>query len=303
MNKGVIYALAAYGMWGFFPLYFKLLQQVPATQILTHRMVWSFVLLALALSIRKEWKKFRANLTPRVVITYLIAAVLLSVNWYVYIWGVNAGFIVEASLGYFINPLVNVLLGTVFLREKLTPFQWIPVGIATLGVIYLTVNYGQLPWIALTLAFTFGLYGLMKKLAKLNPLHGLSLETLLLLVPALIFLFLEESRGVGAFGHLGLGMDVMIAISGVLTALPLLLFAAAAHRIPLTTMGIIQYIAPTLQFLIGVALYHEPFTEARVVGFCMIWLALILYTANGLMERRKAMAGVASPTNPSASGS
>jgi chloramphenicol-sensitive protein RarD len=287
LNKGVFYAFAAYGIWGFFPLYFKALQQVPALQMLSHRVVWSVVLLVLLISLMRSWGGLRDTITKKVLLTYLVAALLLGVNWYVYIWAVNAGFIVETSLGYFINPLVNVLLGTVLLRERLKPFQWIPIGLATLGVLYLTASYGRLPWIALSLAFTFGLYGLVKKLAPLNSIHGLTLETVILFVPAMAYLLTMESSGSGMFGHLGLRTDLLIALSGVLTTLPLLFFASAAHRIPLTTMGLIQYIAPTIQFLIGVLVYHEPFTQARVIGFSIIWTALILYSASNLFERWK----------------
>lgn len=295
MNKGVLYAIAAYTMWGFFPLYFKAIQQVTPLQILSHRVVWSFVFLAVVVSIKRDWSQLRASATPKVLLTYLIAAVLLGINWYMYIYGVNSGFIVEASLGYFINPLVNVLLGTVFLRERLKPIHWLPIGLATVGVLYLTISYGRLPWIALTLAFSFGLYGLVKKLAPLNALHGLSLETIILFVPAFVYLFAMERSGTGAFGHLGLGMDLLVALSGVLTALPLLFFASAAHKISLTTLGLIQYVAPTIQFLIGVVVYHEPFTQARVIGFTIIWIALILYSGSNLFEHwktRRALAQV-----------
>ena len=287
LNKGVLYAIAAYGMWGFFPLYFKAISQVPPLQILSHRVIWSFVFLAIIVSIRHDWTKLRALATPKVLLTYLVAALLLGVNWFVFIWGVNSGFVVESSLGYFINPLVNVLLGTIFLRERLKPMQWIPIGLATIGVLYLTLSYGRLPWIALSLALTFGLYGLAKKLAPLNALHGLSLETVILFVPALAYLLVMEKSGAGAFGHLGIGMDLAVAVSGILTALPLLFFAEAAHLIPLTTMGLIQYISPTFQFLTGVVIFHEPFTEARVIGFSIIWIALILYSASNLFERWK----------------
>lgn len=293
MNKGVLYAIAAYGMWGFFPLYFKAVSQVPALQILSHRVIWSFVFLAILISIKRDWQKLRAASNKKVLLTYLIAALLLAVNWFIFIWGVNAGFVIESSLGYFINPLVNVLLGTIFLRERLKPIQWIPIGLAAVGVLYLTLSYGRPPWIALSLALTFGLYGLMKKLAPLNALYGLTLETVILFGPCLAYLLLMEQAGTGSFGHLGLGIDAILAMGGVLTALPLLFFASAAHLIPLTTMGLIQYISPTLQFLTGVVIFHEPFTEARVIGFSIIWIALILYSASNLFERWKEKRAVA----------
>ncbi len=294
MNKGVAYAFAAYGMWGFFPIYFKLLLPVSALQILAHRVVWSVVFLSIVMVGMRQIASMRAVLSRPIVLTYLAAACLLAVNWFTYIWAVNAGFILEASLGYFINPLVNVLLGVVFLRERLKLWQWVPIGLAAAGVLFLTISYGTLPWIALTLAFSFGLYGLLKKIAPLSALHGLTLETLILFIPALIYLIAVESRGTGAFGHLGGGKDLLLAFAGVLTALPLLFFAGAAHRIPLSTMGLIQYVAPTLQFLVGVALYHEPFTQQRVVGFGIIWLALIIYSTNSLLQRRRALLSTAS---------
>ena len=286
MNKGIVYAFAAYGMWGFFPIYFKLLLPVSAMQILAHRVIWSVVFLGIVMTTMREFANMRATLTRRIVITYLAAACLLAVNWFTYIWAVNAGFILEASLGYFINPLVNVFLGVVFLRERLKVWQWIPIGLAAIGVIYLTISYGTLPWIALVLAFSFGLYGLMKKVAPLGALHGLTLETAILLLPSLGYLLLMESQGTGYFGHLGVEKDLMLAFGGVLTALPLLFFAGAARRIALSTMGLIQYVAPTLQFLVGVFIYHEDFTPQRVVGFSIIWLALIIYSTSSLMQKR-----------------
>ena len=290
MNKGVLFAFAAYGLWGFFPIYFKLLQAVPALQILAHRFVWSVVLLSILLTVTREWSRFRAVITPKIILTYGIAACLLALNWYTYIWAVNAGFILEASLGYFINPLVNVLLGVVFLKERLRISQWIPIGLAGVGVLYMTVAYGALPWVALTLAFTFGMYGLMKKISPLNSLHGLSLETAVLFIPAVGYLFLTEAQGGAAFGHNGVVTTILLVFTGVITVVPLLLFAGAAHRIPLTTLGLVQYITPTLQFLIGVLLYHEPFTHDRVIGFSIIWLALAIYTVINILQRTRLFA-------------
>ncbi len=290
MNKGILFAFAAYGMWGFFPIYFKLIQAVPALQILAHRFVWSVVLLSILLAVTHEWKRFRAAITPKIIFTYAIAACLLALNWYTYIWAVNAGLILEASLGYFINPLVNVLLGVVFLKERLRISQWIPIGLAGVGVLYMTFAYGALPWVALTLAFTFGMYGLMKKISPLNSLHGLSLETAVLFIPAAGYLLLAEAQGGAAFGHSGVVPTALLVFTGVITVVPLLLFAGAAHRIPLTTLGLVQYITPTLQFLIGVLLYHEPFTHDRVIGFSIIWLALAIYTVINFLQRSKLFA-------------
>jgi chloramphenicol-sensitive protein RarD len=298
MNKGVLYGAFAYMMWGFFPIYFKSIHGVPALQVTAHRVSWSFILLAVILLIRREWGEFRQDASSRrTVLIYLVAAVMLAVNWLLYVWGVSAGFVIETSLGYFINPLVNVLLGTLFLHEKLRPAQWIPVGLAAVGVIYLTVTYGSLPWIALGLALSFGFYGLFKKIAPLNSLHGLSMETAILFLPAAGYLIFAEVQGSGAFGHVSGVTSLLLALTGVVTTIPLLLFASGARRIPLTTLGLLQYIAPTLQFLSGVLLYHEAFTPARMVGFGLIWLALIIYTVESFLSYRRTVTA-AQPANP-----
>jgi chloramphenicol-sensitive protein RarD len=289
-KRGILFAALTYAIWGFFPIYWKALAGVPAAQIVAHRLVWSLVFLAALVTIRREWERFRSRLTGRVMLLYFGAGALLTVNWLVYIYGVNAGFVVETSLGYFINPLVSILFGVLFFRERLSAARWIPIALAAAGVVYLTVRYGRLPWIALALAFTFGLYGLMKKVAPLEALHGLSLETAGMFLPALAFLLYLETQGTGAFGHIPAYQNGLLAFTGVITAVPLLLFAGAAHRIPLTMIGILQYISPTLQFLLGVLVYGEPFTQDRLIGFGMIWLALVIYTVGGMRERRKAAA-------------
>jgi chloramphenicol-sensitive protein RarD len=204
-----------------------------------------------------------------------------------YVWAVNAGHILETSLGYFINPLVSVLLGVIFLRERLRPAQWVPVLLALIGVVYMTISYGQIPWISLVLAFSFGLYGLVKKMAPLGSLHGLAMETGMIFIPALVFLLVEEFSGVGAFGHVSLQLTLLLAFSGVATAIPLLLFASGVRQVTLTTVGLLQYIAPTLQFILGVLVFSEPFGPERLVGFSIIWLALIVFSAENLLNRRK----------------
>ncbi len=289
MNKGVIYAAAAYVLWGFFPIYFKALSGVPAFQIMTHRVVWCFLVVVILLLALRELAALKAVITKRTLLIYLGAGVLLAINWVVYVWGVNAGYVLETSLGYFINPLVSVSLGVIFLHERLRPLQWVPVGLAAAGVIYLTVSYGTLPWVALVLAFSFGFYGLVKKVAPLGSLHGLALETATIFLPSLAFLLVEELRGVGAFGHAGAGTTVLLALTGVVTAVPLLLFSSGARLVPLSTLGLLQYIAPTLQFFIGVFLYNEPFTRERLIGFGIIWLALLIFSAEGFLERRRAL--------------
>lgn len=288
MNKGIIYGIATYTLWGILPIYWKLIQVVPSFEIVGHRMVWSFVFVFLVVVIRQEWSRFDVvRQRPKIVLVYLATAIVLTGNWMIYIWAVNKGFIVETSLGYFINPLVNVLLGVVFLREGLRPWQWVSVGMAAMGVLYLTISYGQLPWIALSLGFSFGFYGLIKKTAALDSIPSFTLETGFMLLPALGWLLYLELVGRGAFGHHSLFVTIMLAMAGVATGFPLLLFGAAARRIPLSMVGFLQYIAPTLQFLIGVLIYGEDFSQDRVIGFCIIWLALLIFTADGILHRRR----------------
>jgi len=286
MNKGILYGLGAYVMWGLFPIYWKWLQDVPALQVIGHRIIWSFIMLTIVMLVARQWTKFRSTLTPRVLGIYSVASLLLSANWLIYVWGVNAGHIVETSLGYFINPLLSVLLGMIFLGERLRPAQWFPLGLATSGVIYLTLTYGSLPWIALSLAFTFGFYGLVKKTAPLGSLYGLTLETGLVFLPALGYLLFAENTGQGAFGHSNLVSVLLMVGAGAVTTIPLLMFASAARRIPLTMIGILQYIAPTLQFLLGVLIYKEPFTTSKLIGFSMVWIALIVFWMEGLVAHR-----------------
>jgi len=287
MNKGIWNGIAAYALWGFFPIYWKLLHEVPALQVIGHRIGWSFILLIGFVVLTRQWKDFRsAALTAKTIGIYSIAAVLLSINWLIYVWGVNSGFIVETSLGYFINPLISMLLGVLFLRERLRPAQWVPVGLAAAGVIYLTVTYGRLPWIALSLAFSFGFYGFVKKLAPLGSLFGLTLETAIVFPIALIYLAFVGFTGTGAFLHEGIRTDILLIGTGIVTSIPLLMFASAARQIPLTVIGILQYIAPTLQFMIGVFLYHEPFDRSRLVGFGLVWLALIIFWLENYLANR-----------------
>ncbi len=286
MNKGIWYATGAYIFWGLFPFYWKVLGKVPALQLLSHRIIWSFLLLIVFLLVMQQWKSFRTTLTWRVLLIYLVAALLIAVNWLTYVWAIGAGFIVETSLGYFINPLLSVMMGVIFLRERLRLQQWIPIGLASAGVLYLTFAYGELPWIALTLAFSFGFYGLVKKTAPLGSLQGLTLETGILFLPALGYLIWSEFTGRGAFLHSGVITDLMLFGAGLVTTTPLLLFASAARRVPLTTLGVLQYINPTMQFLIGVLIYREPFNHDRLIGFVIVWVALILYGVEGFLSHR-----------------
>lgn len=278
-------ALATYLLWGVFPVYWKMLQDVPALQLLGHRIAWSFITLLIVILITRQGRLLLAKLTHRVLLIYLIAGLLIGVNWLTYVWAVNAGFIVETSLGYFINPLLSVLLGVVILQERLRPWQWLPIGLATLGVTYLTYTYGSLPWIALTLAFTFAIYGLVKKIAPLGALYGLTLETGFLFLPALLYLGYSEWADSAAFLHHGFRTDFLLIGAGLVTTVPLLLFASAAQRIPLTLIGLMQYISPTMQFLLGVLVYGEPFPAERAIGFGLVWAGLIIFWLENFISR------------------
>jgi chloramphenicol-sensitive protein RarD len=286
MRKGILYGIAAYALWGLFPLYWRYLSVVPATQILCHRVVWSFLFLGAILVRRNHLRSWAHKSRNSVTIIYfLTSACLLALNWLIFIWAVNRNYIVEASLGYFINPLVNVLLGVVFLRERPRLWQWVAIGIAAGAVLFLTFGYGSFPWIALTLAFTFGLYALLRKTGTLSSLEGLSLEMAILFVPALGYLLYLQHAGTAAFGHIGAIRTTVLASAGVITTVPLLLFGSAARRISLTNLGLLQYISPTFQFLLGVFVYGETLTSARLVGFVAVWISLALYTFESLRTR------------------
>ncbi|MDN0077192.1 EamA family transporter RarD [Crenobacter sp. SG2303] len=284
-GQGALYAIGAYLCWGLFPLYWKPLSAVPAEQILGHRVVWSALLLAGVLTVRRHWGWLGESLRqPRRIGVFALSSALLSMNWLVYIWAVNHGRVVEASLGYFINPLVNVLLGRLVLGERLAKPQLAALGLAALGVLWLTLHVGSVPWVALVLAVTFALYGLLRKTAHLPSLEGLALETFLMAPIALVGLILAERHGSGAFGHLDILRTLLLIGAGVVTTVPLVLFASGARRLTLATLGVIQYLSPTLQFLLGVWLYHEPFDMARLIGFGLIWSGLALYTGAGLLR-------------------
>jgi rarD protein len=287
MNKGIWYALGAYLTWGLFPIYWKLLAGIPALQLLGHRIFWSFLLLFGIVLFARQVKVFRASLNWRVLLIYSVAAILIAINWLTYVWAVGAGFIVETSLGYFINPLLAVLFGVIFLRERLRPLQWLPIGLAAAGVLYLTFAYGSLPWVALTLAFSFAFYGLVKKTAPLGALHGLTLETGILFLPAIAFLLFSEFSGTGAFMHTSPLQDAMLIGAGLVTVVPLWMFSTAAQRIPLTMIGILQYVNPTMQFLLGVLIYKEPFDHRRLIGFGVVWVALILFGLEGYFAQHR----------------
>jgi chloramphenicol-sensitive protein RarD len=291
MNTGIVYAALAYLSWGLFPLYFRQVAAVPALEVVLHRTLWSLVFVLALLAVRRQWAWMREVLRqPRVLGAFALSALLLAANWLTYVWAVNNGHVVDASLGYFILPLVNVALGYVFLHERPRAGQWLAVAVAASGVLWLTVQAGRLPWIALVLALTFGFYGLLRKVAVLGALEGLTLETVLLAPLTLAVLGAWAWQGQGALVQGDVATLGWLALAGPVTAVPLLLFAAGARRIPLATMGILQYISPSLQFALGVWLFHEAFDPARLAGFVLIWAALLVYTFEGWWVRRRAVA-------------
>ncbi|MEV6810892.1 EamA family transporter RarD [Micromonospora sp. NPDC051296] len=288
LRLGYLYGLAAYLLWGFFPLYFKLLRPTGPLEILAHRVVWSVAFVALLLAAMRNIGFLRALLRrPRALVGIGAAATLIAVNWFTYIYGVNSDRVVETALGYFINPLVVVLLGVLVLRERLRPAQWVALGVGGLAVAVLTVDYGQLPYLALILAFTFGGYSLVKKRLGLPAAEGLFVESAVLSLPALVFLGWLATTGDATFGHVSATHTVLLVLAGALTAIPLLLFAGAANRLPLTALGMLQYVAPILQLGCGVLIFHEPMPPARLAGFALVWLALIVFTVDALRHARR----------------
>ncbi|WP_426114233.1 EamA family transporter RarD [Massilia sp. PWRC2] len=289
MRTGIIYASLAFLSWGLFPLYFHALNEVPAGQILAHRVLWSLVFLVIVLTVRRQWRWLPEVIRrPRVVFSFVASALLLSVNWLIYIWSVNHGHVIDASLGYFINPLINIMLGYVVLGERLRRLQWTAIAVAAAGVLWLTWQAGTVPWIALALAATFGGYGLLRKTAALGALEGLAFETMVLFPLALGYVGWLTVHGANVF--ISTPHDStrwLLVAAGPITAIPLLMFAAGARRIPMAVLGMIQYIGPTIQFLLGVWLFQEAFTADRLVGFSLIWSALALYAAEGLWRARK----------------
>jgi chloramphenicol-sensitive protein RarD len=289
MRTGIINATLAFLCWGLFPLYFHALNEVPPGQILAHRVLWSLLFLAIVLTVRRQWQWLPAVLRqPRVIVSFVASAFVLSLNWLVYIWAVNNGHVIEASLGYFINPLVNIMFGYLLLKERLRPGQWAAIALAALGVAWLTWQAGTVPWIALILAATFGAYGLMRKTAALGALEGLSFETMALFPLALAYVIWLSLHGQNSFINAAADSTRWLLVAaGPITAIPLLLFAAGARKIPLSALGLLQYISPTIQFLLGIWLFHEAFNAERMVGFLLIWSALALYAAEGLWRSRR----------------
>ncbi|HEX2903799.1 MAG TPA: EamA family transporter RarD [Jatrophihabitans sp.] len=293
-RAGLTLGVLAYFCWGLFPLYWPLLEPAGAVEILAHRMVWSLIFVALLLTVTRTWSRVRAVAADRARFARLaLAAVLVSINWGVYIWGVNTHHVIETSLGYFINPLLTILLGVVVLSERLTRTQWLAVGIASLAIVVLTIDYGRLPWIALVLACSFAGYGFLKKQVGVGAMESLALETSVLSGPALVTLIVLQAQGNLTFGHHGVGNSLLLMGTGVVTAIPLLLFGAGARRLPLSTMGLLQYLTPVLQFAVGVGIRHEPLPTATLIGFCLVWLALLVLTFDAVVRRRRSQSAVA----------
>jgi chloramphenicol-sensitive protein RarD len=275
-------------MWGFFPIYFKHLRPAGPVEILAHRVIWSVLFVTLVLVVIRQWRPLRATLSrPANLRGVTLAAALIALNWGAYIYGVNSGRVVETALGYFIGPLASVLIGVVVLHERLRPAQWTAVGIGATAVAVLTVDYGRVPYIALTLAVTFSTYGLVKKRLGLPAAHGLFAESAVLALPCLGYLGWLVARDGSTFGQVSAAHTALMLGAGAATAIPLMLFAGAANRLPLTALGLLQYVAPVLQFGCGVFLYHEPMPPARLAGFVLVWAALAVFTADGLRHARR----------------
>ncbi|MEW1826103.1 EamA family transporter RarD [Streptomyces sp. NPDC088196] len=287
-HTGLLNGFAAYGMWGLVPLFWPLLKPAGAAEILAHRMVWSLAFVAVALLVVRRWAWAGELLRqPRKLALVTIAAAFITVNWGVYIWAVNSGHVVEASLGYFINPLVTIAMGVLLLKERLRPAQWAAVAVGLAAVIVLTVGYGRPPWISLTLAFSFATYGLVKKKVNLGGIESLAAETAIQFLPALAYLLWLNSQGTATFTQEGPAHATLLASTGIVTALPLVCFGAAAIRVPLSTLGLLQYLAPVFQFLLGILYFHESMPPARWAGFALVWLALVLLTWDALRTARR----------------
>lgn len=287
-HQGLLYAAAAFLMWGLLPIYWKALQQVPALELLCHRIVWSFFFVGLILTVKKRWPEvFAAKSDPRTRLLLCASSLLIGMNWFIYIWAVNSNHVIDASLGYYINPLVNALLGFIFMRDRLSPRQVAAIGLAFTGVMYSVLDYGKLPWIALSLACTFGFYGLVRKLMKVESLPGLFIETTVLSPIAAGYLYWLYSHGTHSLGTLGLEKDIILVGAGAATSMPLLCFAHAARRLKLATLGILQYIAPTCMLLLGIFVYSEPFHTSSMITFSFIWSGIALYAYDGITAQRK----------------
>ncbi|RDY66656.1 EamA family transporter RarD [Halobacillus sp. SY10] len=288
---GIFYTAGAYILWGVLPIYWKMIQEIPAFEILAHRIVWSFLFMGIVIMIARKQKEFMRECrqiikNKKQLVGITLASITISINWVTYILAVNTDHVVEASLGYYINPLVSILLGMIVLKEKFSKAQWLAFLLAALGVIYMTVNFGSVPWLALLLAFSFGSYGLLKKLVPLNAMFGLTIETLIVTPVALVFLF-QQQTGQWSTIDFWSWTTAIVFGAGIVTAIPLLLFSAGAKRIPLSMVGFLQYFAPTIMLIIGIFLYDEPFTDVHAVSFTLIWAGLAVYTVTRMKRLKK----------------
>jgi chloramphenicol-sensitive protein RarD len=291
-KQGILYTAGSYFLWGILPLYWKMVENVSAEEILAHRVFWSFLFMIGLLTFNKEWKNIkvaskRIIQKPMLLLSLVLSSLLISLNWFVYIWSVNNGHIIETSLGYYINPLISVILGMIFFKERLNLWQKLSFVVAAIGVVLMTLHYGKFPWVALTLALSFGLYGLTKKMTKLSSSIGLTFETMVVTPIAGYYLVMLGSSGKSEFFSFDLSTTLLLVGAGIVTAVPLLLFASGAQRIPLFMVGVLQYISPTITLIIGVILFNEPFTNIEVITFSFIWFALLLFTLSNSKYFRK----------------
>ncbi|MBS2939608.1 EamA family transporter RarD [Nocardioides sp. J2M5] len=293
-RRGLLLGASAYTLWGVFPLYWTVLEPAGAVELLAHRILWSVLTMVLVLVVWRRVDAFRALLGQRrKVLLLAAAAVVITVNWGGYIWGVNNDRVVETSLGYFINPLVTVLMGVLVLGERLRRLQWVAMGVAFVAVALLTIDYGRPPWVALVLAFSFGTYGLLKKQAAVEAVESITLETLVMAPVALAYVLWLSEAGRSNFGSHGLGHALLITTTGIITAVPLMLFGAAAIRVSMVSLGLLQYLAPTIQFVLGLVVFHEDMPASRWIGFSLVWVALVVFTVEALHHRRRQLRLVA----------
>jgi chloramphenicol-sensitive protein RarD len=276
---GMWYATATFISWGILPIYWNSMEQVPSLQILAHRFVWSFIFVAILITIKKQWPLIKQVFSNLKTVFYIVGcAIFISANWFIYIWSVTNNHVIECSLGYYINPLISIAFGMIFFRERLNKWQTVSLCLASISVIILTIQYGQIPWISLSLALTFALYGLFKKLVQADAMISLALETMIMAPFALIYLVFLEANGTGAIAHVSPLVMVLLICSGIITALPLLWFAIGSKRVSMFTMGFLQYIAPSLNLILGIFFFHETFTSIEFISFGFIWLALLIFT-------------------------
>lgn len=282
-QKGIVYTVSSYAVWGILPIYWSWLKEIPSGEILAHRIIWSFLFVLCLWIVSKRMGQVKTVFSsPKQLLTVFLSGLLISANWFIYIWAVNHGHVIESSLGYYINPLLSISLGMMVLREKLTIWQMVSVMVAAMGVLVITVEFGKIPWIAFSLALTFALYGLVKKMVKLDSMVALGMETLMVTPIALIYLMFLQTAGQSSLRQISLATLVLLLCAGIITALPLYWFAQGAKRIPLSMMGFIQYLSPSITLLLGVFLFKEPFTRTHILSFGLIWAALILYTVSSM---------------------